>query len=345
MSIRVGIVGGTGYTGGELLRLLARHPSAEIVAVTSRSLAGQPVGDAFQGLRGVVGLDFVEPEPANLEGCDAVFFATPNGTAMHQVPALLERGVRVIDLSADFRFRDAAEWSHWYAMTHACPDLLPQAVYGLPEVNRDSIRAARLLANPGCYPTAVQLALLPLLEQRLVEPESLIADVKSGVSGAGRRADADLIFPETADTLRAYGVHGHRHMPEIVQGLTRATGLRPALTFVPHLVPMIRGIHATVYANLVGSAPDDLTAVFKARYAGEPFIDVMAPGATPETRSVRGSNVCRLSVIRAAGRERQVVVLAVIDNLVKGAAGQAVQNFNLMFDLPEASGLDLVPVS
>lgn len=343
MSVRVGIVGATGYTGAELMRLLARHPEAQLVTATSRTMAGRAVSDSFQTLRGEVDLEFVAPEPATLQDCDVVFFATPNGTAMHMTPMLLESGVRVIDLSADFRLRDPVLWARWYGMEHACPELLSEAVYGLPEVNRETVRGARLVANPGCYPTSVQLGFLPLLERGLIDPERLIADVKSGVSGAGRKKELGLIYCETADTFKAYAVGGHRHMPEIVQGLAAATGITPRLTFVPHLTPMIRGIHATLYAECAGDLPADLHAIYAERYADEPFVDVMEPNTTPETRSVRGSNLCRLAAFRPQDG-RTIVVLSVIDNLVKGAAGQAIQNFNIMFGFPERSGLDVIPL-
>ena len=340
--ISVGIVGGTGYTGVELLRILCRHPGVELAAITSRGEAGTAVAELFPSLRGRIGLRFCDPADAGLSGCDLVFFATPNGIAMTQARDLLERGVRIIDLAADFRLRDHAEWERWYGMPHACPDLLDTAVYGLPEVNRERIRAARIVANPGCYPTAVQLGFLPLVEGGHVELGALIADAKSGVSGAGRKAELNILLAEAADSFKAYGVSGHRHLPEIRQGLGVAAGGPVGLTFTPHLVPMIRGIHATLYARLTRST--DLQALFEARYAAEPFVDVMPPGSHPETRSVRGANICRLAVHRPGGGD-VVVVLSVIDNLVKGAAGQAVQNMNLMFGLPEATGLDQVPLS
>lgn len=342
MSIAVGIVGATGYTGSELLRLLAAHPAVEVTAATSRDLAGQAVAGLFQHLRGRIDLRFVSPESAALGECDAVFFATPNGTAMRSAQKLLDAGVRIIDLSADFRLRDIAEWQRWYGMEHAAPDLVNEAIYGLPEVNRAALRSARLVANPGCYPTAVQLGFLPLLEHGLVDPSRLIADVKSGVSGAGRKAEIGLLLTEAGDNFKAYAVAGHRHAPEIGQCLVAATGTPVGLTFVPHLTPMIRGIHATLYAELAAPATgEDLRSLYTARYEAEPFVDIMEPGLTPETRGVRGSNFCRISVFVPKGG-RTVVVLSVIDNLVKGAAGQAVQNFNIMFGLEERTGLDAI---
>ncbi|MDX1605541.1 MAG: N-acetyl-gamma-glutamyl-phosphate reductase [Candidatus Competibacterales bacterium] len=336
--IQAGIVGGTGYTGSELLRLLAAHPQVELRAITSRAEAGRPVAELFPNLRGRVDLRFSEPDPEILSHCDLVFYATPNGTAMQQVPALLDAGVRVIDLAADFRLRDPAEWQRWYKLEHACPARLAEAVYGLPEVNRAAIRTARLVANPGCYATAVQLGLLPLLETGVVDRAGLIADCKSGASGAGRQASIGTLLCEASENFRAYSVAGHRHLPEIRQGLEAATGGPVELTFVPHLVPMIRGIHATLYARL--QRPEvDLQALFEARFHDEPFVDVLPPGSHPETRSVRSANHCRMAVHRPQDGDT-AVVLVVEDNLVKGAAGQAVQNMNLMFGLDETAGLD-----
>lgn len=339
--IKVGVVGGTGYTGVEILRLLAQHPEVELKAITSRGEAGMPVADMFPSLRRRVDLRFVEPQAADLGACDVVFFATPNGIAMQQARALVDAGVKVIDLAADFRITDIAEWEKWYGMTHACPDLVAEAVYGLPEINREAVKSARVVANPGCYPTAVQLGFLPLVEAGVVDVGSLIADAKSGVSGAGRKAETHILFSESADNFQAYGVAGHRHLPEIRQGLSRAAGQSVGLTFVPHLTPMIRGIHATLYARLTKDV--DLQALFESRYAGEAFVDVMPKGAHPSTRSVRSANMCRIAVHRPQGGD-VVVVLSVIDNLVKGAAGQAVQNMNILFGLPETTGLEQIPL-
>ena len=339
--IKVGIVGGTGYTGVELLRLLSRHPDVELTAITSRKEAGLRVDAMYPSLRGWVDLAFTTPDEANLAGCDVVFFATPNGIAMQEAVRLVEAGVRVIDLAADFRIKDIAEWEKWYGMTHASPQLVAEAVYGLPEINRDAVRTARVVANPGCYPTAVQLGFLPLIEAEAIDPASLIADCKSGVSGAGRKAEVHTLFAEATDSFKAYGVAGHRHLPEIRQGLAAVAGQPVGLTFVPHLTPMVRGIHATLYARLKKDV--DLQGLFESRYAGERFVDVLPAGSCPETRSVRGSNTCRIAVHRPQG-SNTVVVLSVIDNLVKGAAGQAVQNLNLMFGLPESTGLEIVPL-
>ncbi|NOT20322.1 MAG: N-acetyl-gamma-glutamyl-phosphate reductase [Sideroxydans sp.] len=339
--LKVGIVGGTGYTGVELLRLLAGHSQVQLHAITSRADAGSPVSQMFPSLRGHVNLNFTHPDEAHLEQCDMVFFATPNGIAMQQTRELLDAGVRVIDLAADFRIKDIAEWEKWYGMSHACPDLVAEAVYGLPEVNREKIKKARLIANPGCYPTAVQLGFLPLIEAGVIDTSSLIADSKSGVSGAGRKAEVHSLFSESADNFKAYGVAGHRHLPEIKQGLSVAANKAVGLTFVPHLTPLIRGIHATLYGKLTQNV--DLQTLYEQRYANEVFVDVLPVGGMPETRSVRGSNTCRIAVHRPQGGDT-VVVLSVIDNLVKGAAGQAVQNMNIMFGLPEAEGIDMIPL-
>jgi N-acetyl-gamma-glutamyl-phosphate reductase len=335
--IKAGIVGGTGYTGVELLRLLLQHPQVDVVAITSRGEAGQRVDQLFPNLRGYTDLAFTVPDVDLLAGCDVVFFATPHLVAMETAPALLARGVRVVDLSADYRLRDPAAFHQWYGHEHTAQDWLAKAVYGLPEMHREAIRTAQLVANPGCYPTASQLGLLPLVENRLVDTDRLVANCASGVSGAGRQASVNNLLAELSDSFKAYGVAGHRHLPEIEQGLADANGAPVRLTFVPHLLPTIRGIHATLYAELNDTGVD-LQALFEQRYANEPFVDVLPAGSHPDTRSVRGANTCRIAIHRPQGRNT-VVVLSVIDNLVKGAAGQAVQNMNLMFGLPETSGL------
>jgi len=350
--IKVGIVGGTGYTGVELLRLLAQHPQAQLVAITSRKETGMPVADMYPSLRGRVDLAFTDPSTAPLKDCDVVFFATPHGVAMAQAPELLAAGVKLIDLAADFRLKDTAVFEHWYKMPHSCPDILAEAVYGLPEVNRDAIRKARVIGLPGCYPTSVQLGWLPVLEPAavaaaggdLVERDTLIADCKSGVSGAGRKAEVHTLFAEASDNFKAYGVSGHRHAPEIAQGLAAIAGQPVALQFTPHLVPMIRGIHSTLYARLTPAGRKvDFQKLYETRFAGEPFIDVMPEGSTPETRSVRASNIVRIAVHRPGGGDL-LIVLVVEDNLVKGASGQGVQAMNLMFGLPEDMGLTQLPV-
>ena len=337
--IEVGIVGGTGYTGSELLRLLTQHPEVNVRVLTSRQEAGKRADALFPHLRGRCDLSFSEPDAQSLASCEAVFFATPHGTAMQMAPQLLERRVKVIDLSADFRFKDPLRFRQNYQLDHASPKLLGEAVYGLPEVNREALRSARLVGCPGCYPTVVQLAVLPLLENEMAVPGSLIADCKSGVSGAGRELKTTSLFSEAAESLKAYGVGGHRHHAEIEQSLAHVVGNPVSVTFVPHLVPMNRGIHATVYADL--ERDTDVQALYQMRYSDEPFVDVLPAGAHPETRAVRGANHCQIAVHRPEGG-RRVVVLAVIDNLVKGAAGQAVQCFNLMFGLDESAGLDQI---
>lgn len=340
--IKVAIVGGTGYTGAELLRLLAKHPHARVEIITSRGEEGKAAADLFPNLRGFCDLRFTAPDAKVLAGYDLVFFATPHGVAQSMVPELIRAGTRVVDLSADFRLRDTALWEQWYNQPHQCPELALQAVYGLPEVNRDKIRDAQLVACPGCYPTSVQLGFLPLLEQQLVDPTHLIANSASGVSGAGRQAKVDNLFSEITDSFKAYGVKGHRHLPEIEQGLRdiqQGRGQPARVTFVPHLLPIGRGIHSTLYATLLNTDVD-LQALYEERYRGEPFVDVLPAGMLPETRSVRGTNLCRIAVLRPQNRDTAVVLVAE-DNLTKGASGQAIQNMNIMFGLAEKAGLDL----
>ena len=345
-AVRIGIVGGTGYTGAELLRLLVRHPHADLRAITSRQDAGMPVAEMFPSLRGHTELRFSAPDEAPLTACDVVFFATPHGVAMNQARTLLAAGVRIIDLAADFRLRDTATFERWYGMPHACPDLLAEAVYGLPEFNRQAIRKARIVGNPGCYPTTVQIGFAPLLRMAgLVDRGHLIANCASGVSGAGRKAELGYLFAEAADNFKAYGVKGHRHGPEINQELRRIAGLTDedaalSCLFVPHLVPMIRGMHSTLYARLTAEGQKaDLQAMYANAYADEPFVDVLPAGSAPETRSVRGANVLRLAVHKPTPDTAMILVAQ--DNLTKGASGQAVQNMNIMFGLPETAGLDL----
>lgn len=335
--IKVGIVGGTGYTGVELLRLLVTHPEVAIEVITSRSEAGMPVSDLFPNLRGHLDLAFCEPDVDQLAACDVVFFATPHTVAMASVPELMQRGTRIIDLSADFRLKDIQLWQQWYNTPHTCPEYAAHAIYGLPELNRHAIREAQLVAVAGCYPTAVQLGFYPLLEAGLIDPMQLIADAKSGTSGAGRKAAIGTLLTESADSMKAYAVSGHRHLPEIRQTLMQMAGQTVGLTFVPHLSPMIRGIHATLYGRL--TTQQDLQQLFESHYADEPFVDVMPAGSHPETRSVRGANTCRIAVHQPEGGDT-VVVLSVIDNLVKGASGQAIQTMNIMFGFAETAGLN-----
>jgi N-acetyl-gamma-glutamyl-phosphate reductase len=335
--LKIGIVGGTGYTGVELLRLLADHPEIRVEVITSRSNAGTPVADVFPNLRGKFDIQFSEPDVDSYKNCDLVFFATPNGVAMGQAKALLDKGIKLIDLAADFRIQDIETWEKWYGEAHACPSLVEQAVYGLPELNRDAIKTASLVANPGCYPTSVILALLPLLENGLIEPSGIIADCKSGVSGAGRNANVATTYSELSESVKAYAVTGHRHLPEIRQ-ILQSINNEAELVFIPHLMPMIRGLHATVYAD-ANNTDTNIQQVFENFYRDEPFVDVMPAGSHPETRSVKGANHCRIAV-HYLDTSKKYVVLAVIDNLVKGAAGQAIQNMNLMFGLNETTGLN-----
>ena len=339
--LAVGVVGGTGYTGAELLRLLVMHPQVELKHVTSRSESGSKVADLFPNLRGFTDICFTEPAVETLAECDVVFFATPNGTAMQMVPELIEKDVRVIDLAADFRLQDPAVWKQWYGMDHACVDVLADAVYGLPEINRASIKSAQVVANPGCYPTATTLGFLPLIENALVDDQHLIADAKSGVSGAGRGASVATLQAESAENFKAYAVDGHRHLPEIKQTLSHVASHEVGLTFVPHLVPMIRGIETSLYAVLRSDSSVDLHQLYVDRYVNEPFVDVLPEGTMPETRSVKGANTCRISIFRPQ-QANTVVVSAVIDNLVKGAAGQAIQNMNIMCKFDETLGLNQV---
>ncbi len=336
--VKVGIIGGAGYTGSELLRLLSRHPQVTIAAITSRAEAGKSVASLFPSLRGHTDLCFSDPaDDGVLQACDVVMSATPNGVAMTHAPRLLKAGVRVIDIAADFRIKDVAVWERWYGMSHACPEFVAEAVYGLPERHREAIRSARLVANPGCYPTAVQLGFLPLLENDLVDPTTLMAAAMSGVSGAGRSPHVPTLFAEASESVKAYNVGGHRHQPEIAQGLAQMAQKPVDFVFVPHLVPMIRGIHATLYGRLKDPAVE-LQTLYEERYRDEPFVDVLPAGAHPETRTVRGTNLCRIAVHKAPGSDK-VIVLSAIDNLTKGASGQAVQNLNLMCGFEETLGL------
>ncbi|MEE9330898.1 MAG: N-acetyl-gamma-glutamyl-phosphate reductase [Methylophilaceae bacterium] len=342
--LKVGIVGGTGYTGVELLRLLAVHPNVDITTVTSRSEAGMPVADMYSCLRGYVDVAFSNPTTANLTACDVVFFATPHGVAMSQTPALVASDTKVIDLAADFRLQDAAVFEKWYKMPHCCPGTLQEAVYGIPELNREKIKTANVIANPGCYPTTILLGLMPLLEKGLVDFSApIVADAKSGVSGAGRKAEIATLFSEASDNMRAYGLSGHRHHPEIEAQLKQLAGCDLEFIFVPHLIPMIRGMLSTIYIKLTDNAKNvDLQSIYTQRYKNDYFIDVLPQGVSPETRSVRGSN--HLRMVLQPQTSNYLSIIVVQDNLVKGAAGQAVQNMNIMFSLEETTGLDIIPL-
>ncbi len=340
--VQVGIVGGTGYTGVELLRILANHPAAEVVAITSRSEMGVKVADMYPNLRGFYDLAFSEPDVKVLKECDVVFFATPHGVAMSMAPELTEAGVKVIDLAADFRITDLQTWTQWYGFEHTCPEIMSQVAYGMPELYREQVKQANVIANPGCYPTSILLALKPLLKANLIELKGIIADGKSGVSGAGKGANVAMLGAEMSESFKAYGVGGHRHLPEMVDKIQDLTGEEVDLTFVPHLVPMIRGMESTIYATLKEDvSQQQLQALYEQTYQDEYFVDVMPAGSLPETRMAKGSNMCRLSVFRPQNGSK-VVITSVIDNLVKGAAGQAVQNMNILFDLDESTGLQQV---
>ncbi len=340
--VKVGIVGGTGYTGVELLRILANHSEVEVQAITSRSEAGMRVDEMFPNLRGLYDLEYSEPQPEVLKSCDLVFFATPHGVAMSMAEQLTAAGVKIIDLAADFRINDLDVWSQWYGFEHSCPAMMEKVAYGMPELFRSDIEKAQIIANPGCYPTSILLALKPLIDADVIELSTVIADGKSGVSGAGRGANVAMLGAEMSESFKAYGVNGHRHLPEMKDKLQILAGQPVGLTFVPHLVPMVRGMESTIYATLKKDLSQaQLQEIFEAAYADEFFVDVMPAGSLPETRMAKGSNMCRMSVYRPQGGN-QVVVTSVIDNLVKGAAGQAVQNMNILFDLPETAGLTQV---
>ena len=336
------IFGGTGYTGVELIILLLNHPHVEIYQITSRKDKGKRVDEIYPSFRGILNNIFVSPEDADLKNVDIVFFATPNGIAMNYADSLISDGKIVIDLAADFRIKDKDVWEKWYGMKHKSPNLIDQAVYGLPEINRDIVKKSKLIANPGCYPTAIQLALIPLLKKKLINPTNIIADAKSGISGAGKNPELKLLMSEAEEDFRAYGVGGHRHLPEIEENLASICGEDVKLTFVPHLVPMVRGIHATLYVECI----KDFEAydIFESFYGDEPFVDVMLADMFPNTKSVRASNFCRISFHREIDSNR-LIIFSVIDNLMKGAAGQAIQNMNIVMDWPEASGISFVPIT
>lgn len=340
--VQIGIVGGTGYTGVELLRILANHPQAEVTMITSRSEEGVALADMFPNLRGHYDLKFSVPEADKLKTCDVVFFATPHGVAMSMADELTSAGVKIIDLAADFRIEDLAVWSKYYGMEHTEAKLFDKVAYGLPEYYREQIQNAQIIANPGCYPTSTMLGLLPLLTNHLIDASRIIVDGKSGVSGAGRGANVAMLGAEMSESFKAYGVAGHRHQPEMREKLAQLGKQPVGLTFVPHLIPMVRGMENTIYATMTTDMPQaELQALFEETYQNEPFVDVMPAGSLPETRMVKGSNMCRIAVYRPAGSD-QVVVTSVIDNLVKGAAGQAIQNMNIMCGLEETMGLTQV---
>jgi N-acetyl-gamma-glutamyl-phosphate reductase len=341
--LRVAILGASGYTGAELVRLLSRHPHVEIVALTADRQAGKPAAEVFpqlvlQDLPALAKIDDVE-----WGALDFVFCCLPHGLTQ-EVIARLPRHLRIVDLSADFRLSDVAAYATWYGHEHHAPDLQKEAVYGLTEIKRDAVRAARLVANPGCYPTAAQLPLIPLLEKRLIDAQDIIIDAKSGVTGAGRDAKQGTLYSEVTEGIHAYGVASHRHAPEIEQGLSEAAGKPILVNFTPHLMPMSRGILATIYVKMApGVTAEQLRAALTERYRGEYFLRVLPNGATPATRHVRGSNFVLMSV-HADRVPNRAIVMAVEDNLVKGASGQAVQNMNVMAGFPEETALEQLPL-
>ncbi len=341
--IKTAIYGASGYTGQELLRILSCHPEAEIVALTSRTLAGQTIGSVYPHLCGLP-LTFTDLSPeAVAELADVIFLALPHNAAMKAAPVFLEAGKRVIDLSADFRLRDERIYNLWYGK-HEAPALLSQAVYGIPELYRRQIEKARLVANPGCYPTSVILGLAPLLKGGWIDHSTIIADSKSGVSGAGREAQVGSLFCEVAEGFRAYKVGEHRHTPEIEQELSRLAGSDIRITFTPHLLPVNRGIVSTIYASLKRSVTTgELISHYQEFYRGEEFIRIYQKGAFPNISSVRGTNFCDLA-LSVDERVRRVTIISAIDNLVKGASGQAVQNMNIISGIPEETALKSLPV-
>ncbi len=341
--IRVAVVGATGYTGAELIRYLARHPFVRLTAVTSEQSAGKALADVLPSVRGKVDLQLAAFDAGRVaDEADVAFTALPLGTSAPGVASLLERGLRVVDLGADFRLRDAKEYARWY-VPHPVPHLLDEAVYGLTELCRDRLPGARLVANPGCYPTGALLALVPVLAASLVEPQGIVIDAKSGVTGAGRNVAAEYLFAEVDDNLRAYKIGVHRHAPEIEQELRRHAGVEPSLLFVPHLLPIRRGILSTIYLRpRKGVDAAAIAAAYQTRYENERFV-VLSGARPPEIRDVVGTNDCALGWTHDE-RSGHMVIVSVIDNLGKGAAGQAIQNLNAMHGWPEATGLDHLAV-
>lgn len=344
---KVGIVGGSGYTGIELLRLLLQHPQVEIVTITGRKDAGTPVEKMYPSLRGRTSLVFVDPKDAPLKECDFVFFATPHGVAMSMAKELTENGVKIIDLAADFRLKDIEVFKKWYKMDHSCPEILKDAVYGQPETKRDAMKNAKVLGMAGCYPTSIQLGLMPLLEKHRLEggivdlSTEIIADSKSGISGAGKKADVSLICAEATDNFKAYGAAGHRHTPEIAQQLTELAGEQVDVVFQPHLLPTIRGIFSTIYVHLTDKGAElDIQKLYEERYQNEYFVDVMPAGSLPETRMVRGSNFVRIALYKQSNKLLKIFVVE--DNLVKGSSGQAIQAMNILAGIPENTGLTAI---
>ena len=344
MSIKAAIFGASGYTGQELIRILSAHPQVELVAATSRRYAGAPAAEIFPSLQGRTSLTYVNATPEEIaSGCDVVFLALPHGVSMEIAPVFVQAGKKVVDLSADYRLRDLATYEKWYAK-HTSADLIGRAVYGIPELYRNDIKNARLIANPGCYPTSIILGLAPALKNNLLEVSTIIADSASGVSGAGRDPVVGSLFCEVDGGFKAYKVGKHRHTPEIEQELNRLAGEPFAVTFTPHLLPVKRGILSTIYATLKKDIrPAELAELYADAYAGEKFVRICPAGATPNISSVCGSNCCDIGLV-CDPRTNRVVILSAIDNLVKGAAGQAVQNMNLILGLAEDCGLAVPPL-
>jgi N-acetyl-gamma-glutamyl-phosphate reductase len=344
MKKKVAIVGATGYSGIELIALLANHPKVSIRTITSNSHQGERISDIYPGLRNVLDIKLVATKMSNIKECDIVFFATPNGIASKYAVELLNTNKKIIDLAADFRLNDIKQWDKHYNIKHPCPKLLEKAIYGLPELNREKIKKTNLLANPGCYPTATLLAIAPLLIENAIKTDDIVVDAKSGISGAGRGFALNKLFCETSENLAAYKIAGHRHLPEIQQEMVKLNSHnRLSLTFVPHLIPMKRGILVTIYAKLKQKKQKiDLQKLYETRYNGEFFVDIMPQGIYPQTKSVTNSNICRISINKISARK--IVIVAVIDNLIKGAAGQAIQNMNIMCGFDEKLSLTETPV-
>lgn len=342
--LHVSIVGGSGYTGSELLRLLVNHPHVEIDQITSRQDDGKNATEIFPFLPNKIKNKFVHPDNVSFEKSDLIFFATPNGIAMNFAEKLVSKGKRIIDLAADFRIKNIQLWEQWYGMKHACPELVETAVYGLSELKKNEIKNAKIIANPGCYPTAIQLALYPLLNKKIINEQTIIIDAKSGISGAGKKNDDNLLMAEAYDNFNAYSVQGHRHEPEIEESLKEITNSKDIKAlFVPHLLPMVRGIYASIYVDLTEDATEkELDSIYSEAYDQSIFVHFMGVNKIPKTKMVRGSNQCKISMFK---RDRKLIILSTIDNLVKGAAGQAIQNMNIMFNYQEDVGLDLIPLT
>ena len=337
---KIGIAGASGYTGVELLRLLISHPEAEIVFLTSQTYQGQPVSEVFPSLGRFSDMKFSSLETVSGDDCDIIFLALPHTISMENVPGFLKGNTRVIDLSADYRLKDPTVFEEWYAVSHQQPELLKEAVYGLPEIHRETIASARLVANPGCYPTSITLALAPLITEDWVDLSCIVADSKSGISGAGRKASLTTQFSEVNEGVSAYNIAAHRHLPEIEQELSALANTDVRVSFSPHLMPMTRGMLSTVYINLKQDmSVEDLVRHFQKFYKLEPFIRILPPGKYANTRFTVASNFCDIGV-QVDGRNRRAIITSAIDNLIKGASGQAIQNMNLMIGISETSGLN-----